>query len=80
MTADEMATATRDCLLETNEYYVAAKEKLHAATNGQEEDDALDDIFLWITARRGLESALSALIQLGDLYKARQALIKKGGD
>lgn len=79
MTADEMATVTRDCLLEVIKQRDAAKAKLKAATNGQEEDDALDDLFLWATAQRGLDSALSALIQLGDLYKLRQKMIK-GGD
>jgi len=79
MTHDEMITATRNCLLEVIEKRDAAKDKLKAATNGQEEDNALDDLFLWTTARQGLDSALSALIQLGDLYKLRQKMIK-GGD
>ena len=80
MTHDEMITAVRDCRLEVIEQRNATKEKLKAATkNTQEEDDVLDDLFLWETARRGLDSALSALIQLSDLYKARQAIIK-GGD
>ena len=80
MTHDEMITATRDCLLEVIEQRNAAKEKFKVTTKStQEEDDALDDLFLWVTARRGLDSALSALIELSDLYKARQALIK-GGD
>ena len=79
MTADEMATVTRDCLLEVIKQHNTAKEKFKAATNGQEEDNALDDLFLWTTARQGLDSALSALVQLGDLYKLRQKMIK-GGD
>ena len=78
MTHDEMITAVRDCLLEVIEKRDTAKAKFKAA-NGQEEDDALDDLFLWTTARQGLDSALSALIQLGDLYKLRQKMIK-GGD
>ena len=78
MTHDEMITAVRDCLLEVIEQRNAAKAKFKAA-NGQEEDGALDDLFLWTTARQGLDSALSALIQLGDLYKLRQKMIK-GGD
>ena len=78
MTHDEMITAVRGCLLEVIEKRDAAKAKFKAA-NGQEEDDALDDLFLWATARQGLDSALSALIQLGDLYKLRQKMIK-GGD
>ena len=79
MTHDEMITATRDCLLEVIKQRDVAKAKLKAATNGQGEDNTLDDLFLWATARQGLDSALSALIQLGDLYKLRQKMIK-GGD
>jgi len=79
MTLEEMTRSTRACLIGAVKQRAAAKAKLKAATNAQEEDDALDDIFLWITARRGLDSALSALIQLGDLYKLRQKMIK-GGD
>lgn len=80
MTIDEMTTATKACLLEVKEQHRAVLEKLKATSDRESEDKAVDELCCWITAEKNFESALSALIQLGDLYKARQALIKKGGD
>lgn len=70
MTIDEMKIATVKFRNEAREQVDAAKDKmLDARATGNEtaEESALEELFYWIQADRGFDSALGALISLEHL-------------
>ena len=71
MTIDEMKIATVKFRNEARKQVDAAKDKmLDARATGNEtaEESALEELFYWIQADRGFDSALGALISLEHLH------------
>lgn len=71
MTIDEMKITTVKFRNEEREQVDAAKDKMldaRATDNETAEESALEELFYWIQAGRGFDSALGALISLEHLH------------
>ena len=71
MTIDEMKIATVEFRNEAREQVNATKDKMldaRAAGDESAEESALEELFYWIQADRGFDSALGALISLEHLH------------